>query len=244
MKYLKNFNTLQEYEDAPILDIPNTSYIIEQNVVKYLEEPKFGSEYILYKSSNGQKVTPYKTNVFGATIVSNIYEGGNGIIKFDTRVTSIGDQAFRDCSKLTSITIPNSVTSIGGYAFSFCFSLKSITIPNSVKSIGNGAFYYCSSLTSVTIPNGVTSIGNDTFCGCSLLTSITIPNSVTSIGYQAFSRCSSLTTITCEATTPPTLSPNNTLSNVTAVYVPAESVDAYKTATNWSYYADKIQPIQ
>jgi hypothetical protein len=67
---------------------------------------------------------------------------------------------------------------------------------------------------------------------------------VTSIGGGAFSGCSSLTSITCEATIPPTLGLSNNLSSVTAVYVPAESVDAYKTAINWSYYADKIQPIQ
>ncbi|MBE6958151.1 MAG: leucine-rich repeat domain-containing protein [Ruminococcaceae bacterium] len=110
-------------------------------------------------------------------------------------VTSIGSSAFEDCS-LTSITIPNSVTSIGDGAFSDCSSLTGITIPDSVTSIGNRAFYYCTRLTSITIPDSVTSIGSSAFSDCTRLTSITIPASVTSIGSSAFSYCTSLTSIT------------------------------------------------
>ncbi|MBR2184938.1 MAG: leucine-rich repeat domain-containing protein [Prevotella sp.] len=111
-------------------------------------------------------------------------------------ITSIGNCAFYDCSKLTSVTIPNSVTSIGELAFYSCSSLKSITIPNNVTSIGGSAFQSCSSLTSITIPNSITTIKGYVFNGCSSLKSITIPQNVTSIGSSAFQSCSSLTSVT------------------------------------------------
>ena len=110
-------------------------------------------------------------------------------------VTSIDNEAFYECSGLTSVTIPYSVTKIGSNAFSYCSGLTSITIPNSVTSIGGSAFRGCSGLTSVTIPNSVTSIGWSTFHECTGLTSVTIPNSVTSIDEYAFYGCSGLTEV-------------------------------------------------
>lgn len=121
-------------------------------------------------------------------------------------------------------------------------NLVSVEIGDCVTSIGNEAFYYCSGLASVTIPNSVTSIGDSAFEDCRSLTSIDIPNSVTSIGDRAFFRCSSLTSITIFATTPPTLGDYVfDITNNCPIYVPCESVDAYKEA--WSDYASRIQAI-
>jgi len=86
----------------------------------------------------------------------------------------------------STFTIPNSVTSIGNNAFYQCTSLTSITIPDSVTSIGAGAFSKCTSLTSVTIPNNVTSIRGGAFDGCTNLTSITFQGKIPSSGFDEY----------------------------------------------------------
>mgnify|MGYP000866397794 FL=1 len=111
-------------------------------------------------------------------------------------VTSIGKEAFFNCTGLTEITIPDSVTSIEDYAFSNCTSLTEITIPDSVTSIGERAFSNCTGLAKITIPDSVTSIGEEAFSRCTSLTEITIPDSVTSIESGTFFGCTSLTEIT------------------------------------------------
>jgi hypothetical protein len=123
-------------------------------------------------------------------------------ITIPSGVISIGSQAFFMCSRLTSVTIPNSVTSIGEMAFSECASLTSVTIPNSVISIGDHAFDSCTTLASVTIGSSVTSIGKNAFYWCNSLTSVTIPKSVTSIGQNAFWDCNSLVSVTFQGTIP------------------------------------------
>ena len=154
-------------------------------------------------------------------------------------VTTIGDGAFYDCVSLIVVTICDSVTTIGDSAFCHCSNLTSVTIGNSVTTIGDGAFQSCSSLTSVTIGDSVTTIGDGAFLECSNLTSVTIGNSVTTIGDGAFYSCKSLTSIYCEATTPPSLGAyvfDSFVSN-RKIYVPAQSVEAYKSAKYWKNYA-------
>lgn len=183
-------------------------------------------------------------------------------------ITTIGNYAFYYCDRLTSIIIPSSVTSIGDYAFSYCYSLTNATIPNSVTRINTYAFYSCRSLTSITIPDGVTLIGWYAFQGCSNLTNVTISDSVTTIGGQAFSDCENLmnviigngvqnidslafsscgtatesgTTYMVLATTPPTIqSTTFRQAKINKIIVPKGTLDAYKSATNWSAYADNM----
>ena len=184
-------------------------------------------------------------------------------------VTSIGGSAFAFCDNLTSVTIPDSVTSIGRSAFSNCSSLKSITIPDSVTTIGAGAFVGCTgeaiiksctviekdykdySYTSpfwecqfskITLPESLTKIGNYVFYGSTGLTQISIPDSVTSIGTYAFCGCGSLKEVYCKPTIPPTLGYCVFDSNASGrkIYVPTNSVSAYKSAGGWSQYASAI----
>lgn len=110
-------------------------------------------------------------------------------------ITTISDDAFRDCTSLTSVTIPDSVTSIGINAFYNCIILTSIAIPDSVTTLARGAFYKCTSLTSITIPDSVTIIGSFAFSKCTSLVSVIIGDSVTSINSYAFENCTSLASV-------------------------------------------------
>ena len=230
---------------------------------------------ILYTSTDGNVVTPYATDVFGANIVSNTYENGQGVITFDGEVTTIGPNAFWTRVNLASITLPQSVTSIGYYAFQGCTNLRNITIPDSVTAIDTNPFLDCKALeefngkfasadklclvddgaiisfaigsgvTEYAIPDGVTTVKSSSFAGCSTLTTVTIPDSVTAIRGAAFSGCEKLAKVYCNPTTPPTGENNMFYNNATGrkIYVPAASVDAYKTAQYWSDYADAIEGI-
>ena len=140
--------------------------------------------------------------------------------------------------------IPSGVTSLEN-AFINWLSLEEVTckIPDGVTNM-NSTFYGCTSLvTAPEIPNSVTNM-NSTFYGCSsLVNAPEIPSSVTSMDYT-FSGCTSLKEVTFLHTTPLTYS--STLrycQKLESIYVPDESVDAYKTATGWSEFADKIKPL-
>ena len=128
------------------------------------------------------------------------FKENHDLVTFDefqyfTNVTTIGERAFNNCSKLTSITLPNSVTSIGDGAFAECSSLPSVDIPNGVTSLGNSVFGRCLSLTSIILPNGITKLGDSTFEACYNLQSVTLPENLKVIGSHAFYECSNLESI-------------------------------------------------
>ena len=185
-------------------------------------------------------------------------------VTIPSSVTRIDTEAFSN-SGLVSITVPNSVTTLGVYVFSQCSDLETAVIGNGITSIGTRLFYNCEKLSNLTLPEGITSIDSGAFSGCKI-ESITL-NSITQINSNAFYRCSSLKyvtlgsgltrlydsvfqyctsliSITVKATTPPSM-PANALydTNNCIIYVPAESIDTYKTTGWWQNYASRIQAI-
>lgn len=189
------------------------------------------------------------------SIGSWAFEGCSGITKIvlPNSVTSIGGAAFNNCSNLTSVTMPASVVNFTGlFAFGEDNNIESVYITDLSKWLqtsfnqGNnplrsGAKLYLNNeeVKDLVIPEGTTSILTAAFEGCESLTSVVIPSSVTTINPYAFSSCPNLKYTVVGNTTPPTL---KTPQSSEIYYVPAESVDAYKTASGWSSYADRIKP--
>lgn len=179
----------------------------------------FSSAYSFYVGGIYYKVTssPNSTvEVAPYGSISGNYSGAVSIPEYVTyngitySVTSVGEKAFKGCSKLTSVTIPKSVVSIGNDAFNGCSKLKEVYISdlsawckidfsetdsNPLHKKNAYLFLNGEKIKDLVIPEDVTSIGKFAFYGCFGLSSVTIPNSVTSIGNNAFSNCSGLTSV-------------------------------------------------
>ena len=169
-----------EYE-VPYKEIPYLTFTID------------GDSAIVsgYKDSPTGVVIPETISVI-STENGDIYVEGD-----DYKIVGIGDSAFKSCSSLTSINIPEEVTSIGNSAFEQCANLTTVNLPSELKTIGSRAFYGCGKWSgTLSIPSGVTSIGSYAFYRCKGLTgSVTIPKGITSIEDSTFYYCSGLTEI-------------------------------------------------
>ena len=199
------------------------------------------------------------------------YCTGINKIDIHPTVKYIGDGAFDSCYGLTSFSIPDSLTRIEGSTFFDCRGLKSISIPNSVKSICNYSFYNCSQLksisfinssvtiigsyafancccglTEITIPNSVKTIKKGAFYNCSNLTSVIIPASIITMEDEIFYNCTKLSAIYAYPVVPVSLLSDKVFNRVDkstcSLYVPAESLNMYKSANVWKDFL-KIEAI-
>lgn len=149
---------------------------------------------------------------------------------------------------MVSVSVGDCIEVISDYTFDFTWysipKLTHLTMSNSVLEIGESAFWGCHNLTSIVLSDNLEQIGKLAFSYCTSLPTITIPNTIQSIGDSAFQQCTSLESVTVLATTPPTLG-QYAFGGTTGypIYVPADRVSTYKTATGWSYYADRIFAI-
>ena len=150
-------------------------------------------------------------------------------------VTAIGDDAFAGCTALTTVELPNTLEVIGYRAFE-ASGLTQITLPGSVTDIYLNAFSNCSAIESIKISDGITSVADMLFSSCAALTTLELGKDVQSIGMIAFMGSNALTEITCHAVVPPSVSMMVFASSIfesATLYVPAESIDAYKEASTW-----------
>ena len=179
-------------------------------------------------------------------------------------VTTIPQNCFALCLSLATIVLPSTVTKIlanafansgiveislavgqlGASAFYNCQRLTKVSI-SGLSIIPSGAFQYCANLMDVSLAEDhLTQIAQQAFAYCTSLAEITIPSTVTSIGNQCFSGCDSLMRVHVKATTPPTLGSNvfgSFYADDFKIYVPVGTLAEYKSATNWSYYAQYME---
>jgi hypothetical protein len=199
-------------------------------------------------SSNQPIVIPNSVTSIGKNAF-NSWTKNNHPLVIPSSVTSIGSGAFAFWSANNKpLVIPESVTIIETAAFRYWESNNQpLVIPDSVTSIGDSAFtIWTSNNQPLVIPNSVTSIGDIAFSGWqSNNKPLVIPDSVTSIGVAAFRSWVLVPYVEIQAITPPTLASSDAFDNQNnaPIYVPDESVDAYKTATNWVDLASRIFPI-
>lgn len=108
-------------------------------------------------------------------------------IVIEPGVTGIGSNAFQDCVRVESASLPGSLTQIGKNAFMRCRALKEVRVPDGITGLENAVFYECTSLRRVELPESITFIGSEAFRSCTALTGISLPKGVSSINYMAFS---------------------------------------------------------
>lgn len=216
---------------------------IEQDGVRY---------YWNNTKTNVEVTTPAKGSAYvgDITIPATItYE------EKELSVTAVRSSAFSENTYLTSVTLPESVTSIGDYAFDSCEGIKKVTMPG-VKSIGHWAFRNCYELETLDFSDKLESIGNYCFDKILKITSITLPETTTNLGGYAFEGNPQITTVTCKAVTPPAVKKgyldgeeiytifDDTDYGDRVLFVPAESINAYKSALGWHHFGANIKAIE
>ena len=250
--YYEEFGDMSPYVLNEILYLTKTGTPIELNI-----SDGWGATLLFNVYENG-----LGRIIFGQIVThipSRAFENCNELraIYIPEGVIYVGDNLFKGCNYLELIIVGKRVSSIESQAFCGCtgelvlncncFGLyggafTKLVIGDGVTSIEDRAFSGYESLTNVTIGNSVRWIGEEAFSGCRNIISATISSGVTSIGGGAFDDCTSLKEIYCKPTTPPIVNMSMFESNASGrkIYVPRNSVEAYKTAKGWKEYAEDI----
>lgn len=207
---------------------------------------RFEGDYVNFPSANLKMIISGVKNI----LANAFWNGNNTIFSKVTRVEmdgtceSLADYVFYNM-KMTSIQLSANLKTIGGGALYGCNELLSFVMPNTVTALGESALLNCTKITNLVISTGLKTIPSSCFSGLSQLPSVTFPASIISISANACQSWGACNEITMLPATPPTITSTTFygLKSTCVFKVPAGSVDAYKTAANWSAFASRIQAI-
>lgn len=187
---------------------------------------------------DAEKVTSISTWFWGNKSIKSFDE-----FKYFTGVKSLVGDAFAEATNLETISLPPHCTIIGSAAFWKCSKLATINGLEQVTSVGSQGFL-AAKITSLSLPNYQGAIAERAFSYCSNLELADLGAGVTKLSGEVFSSDTNLATLIVRATTPPSLVGVNFYQcPLSVIYVPDASLEAYKTATNWNQYADRIHPL-
>lgn len=213
------------------------------------ELPVPADDEIYYLTYTGEPIVLYNSSDFGANLVSNTYQNGYGILKFDGPISRTGSSSFYNRIGLKKVVLPYSVTEISYSSFANT-GLQVVVMQNTVVSIGDVAFSGCFAMTTpFRISTGCELLSDGSFKDCTALTTITIPGRCTRLEAGVFKGCIHLFNIYCNAVVPPVMELNTGTGTYDqfegcrqdfVIRVPAGSVQAYQAATGWSDYASRI----
>lgn len=164
------------------------SYSVESGEATITEYNGTGSAIQVPATLGGYPVTAIGAEAF--------YDADFTSVDLPDSVTSIGNYAFGECTKLVSCSLPKGLTAIGEGVFMYNWKLTDIDIPNTVTSIGKYAFFQCEKLETIKFPDGLVTIGDNAFQMCESLTAVDLPAGVTSIGKNAFGQCWAVSRVT------------------------------------------------
>jgi hypothetical protein len=238
----------------------------ESALPKTLDQGPIDPCEMVYKASGKLFLDPGLDN-FSSEVIYHEFKDGIGAISFDAPLTwiaemtfwenesliglhlpsglkHIGYSAFRECPNLTEVYFDDGIETIGDSSFHHNEKLSVIRLPSTLRVIEKDAFSHCYDLREIDIPEGVERLEQSAFLSCTKLRSIVLPATIKELGIYAFDNDTALEYVKVLATIPP--KGNDRMFSYNAdypIYVPAESLYAYKEAPYWSNYARRIKPI-
>lgn len=250
-------NSVQELGSSAFNGCTSLESVVIGDNVKTIPYYAFGGCTNLEKVTLGKRVEKFGMRAFiNCTSLSSInlndnivaFEGGGTFADctnltkavIGCNVRKMEGSEFSGCTNLKTLEIHEGATVIGDNSFNECTALQTVDIPNSVLKIGGSAFNGCSNLASVKIGDGVQEISYYVFGGCTRLEKVVIGAGMNSIGMRTFIDCNQLSSVTVMNPNVPSLVSDGFSSFGANLYVPSQSVDAYKTTDYWKEFSNVV----